>query len=81
MFSFSPGQGLVEHILVISHGIMVGNYVKKEEEVMLDENMGKLPKVKKKKKERKKERKKCSFTFLRFYVERAWNQKKLSIGD
>ena len=37
---------------------------------MLDENMGKLPKVKNKKK-RKKERKKCSFMFLRFYVERA----------
>ena len=34
-----------------------------------------------KKRKRKKERKKCSFMFLRFYVERAWNQKKLSIGD
>ena len=32
-------------------------------------------------KQKKKERKKCSFMFLRFYVERAWNQKKLSIGD
>ena len=42
---------------------------------MLDENMGKLPKVKNKKKtkkkQNKKERKKCSFMFLRFYVERA----------
>ena len=28
VFLFSPDQGLVEHILVISHGIMVGNYVK-----------------------------------------------------
>ena len=37
---------------------------------MLDESIGKLPKEKKKKK-RKKERKKCSFMFLRFYVERA----------
>jgi hypothetical protein len=39
-----------------------------------------LPKVKKKQK-RKKEKKKCFFMFLRFYVKRAWNQKKLSIGD
>jgi hypothetical protein len=36
----------------------------------------KLPKVKSKKK-----KKNCSFMFLRFYIERAWNQKKLSIGD
>jgi len=79
MFSFSPGQGLVEHIFVISHGIMVGNYVEKKE-VTLDEKMGKVAKGKKKKK-KEKERKKCSFMFLRFYVERAWNQKELSIGD
>jgi hypothetical protein len=26
-------------------------------------------------------KKKCSFMFFRFYVERAWNQKKLSFGD
>ena len=75
MFSFSPGQGLVEHIFVISHGIMVGNYVKRKKELMLDEKMGKVAKCK------KKDKKKCSFMFLRFYVERAWNQKKLSIGD
>jgi len=50
---------------------------------MFDEKMGKVAKGKKKK-ERKKEkrkRKKCSFMFLRFYIEKAWNQKKLSIGD
>jgi hypothetical protein len=41
--------------------------------------MGKVAKGKKRKKREK--RKKCSFMFLRFYVERAWNQKKLSIGD
>jgi len=46
----------------------------------------KLPKVKNKKKKRKEKRKeknkkKYSFMFLRFYIERAWNQKKLSIGD
>ena len=46
---------------------------------MVDEKMGKVAKGKKK--EKKKERKKCSFIFLRFYVERAWNQKELSIGD
>ena len=68
--SISLGQGLVEHILVISHGIMVGNYVKRKKEVMLDEKMSKVAKCKKKEK-RKKEKKKCSFMFLRFYVERA----------
>ena len=81
MFSFSPGQGLVEHIFVISHGIMVGNYVKRKKEVMLDEKMGKVAKCKKKERKKEKRKKKCSFMFLRFYVERAWNQKKLSIGD
>jgi hypothetical protein len=36
---------------------------------MLDEKMGKVAKGKEKRK--KKERKKCSFMFLRFYVEKA----------
>jgi len=36
---------------------------------MLDEKMGKLPKVKSKKK-KKKTKQKYSFMFLRFYVER-----------
>ena len=44
---------------------------------MLDEKMGKVAKGEKKRKGKKK----CSFMFLRFDVERAWNQKKLSIGD
>jgi hypothetical protein len=46
---------------------------KKEEEMMLDEKMGKVSKGKKTKtKEKEKERKKkCSFMFLRFYVEKA----------
>jgi len=54
---------------------------------MLDEKMGKVAKGKKKKEKKEKEKKKrkkekkCSFMFLIFYVERAWNQKKLSIGD
>ena len=53
----------------------------KKEEVMLGEKMGKVAKgkkrkEKKKKKEKEKEkekkkRKKCSFMFLRFYVEKA----------
>jgi hypothetical protein len=38
---------------------------KKEKEVMLDEKMGKVAKGKKKRKKR------CSFMFLRFYVEKA----------
>jgi len=85
MFSFSPSQGLVEHILMISHGIMVGNYVKRKKKWCLMKRWAKLPKVKKKRKRKgkgkEKKRKKCSFMFLRFYVEKAWNQKKLSIGD
>ena len=72
MFSFSPGQGLVEHILMISHGIMVGNYVKRKKKVMLDEKMGKVAKGEKQEK-KKKRKTKYSFMFLRFYVERAWN--------
>ena len=52
---------------------------------MFDEKMGKVAKGEKtwktKNKNKKKRKKKCSFMFLRFYVERAWNQKKLSIGD
>jgi hypothetical protein len=38
--------------------------------VILDEKMGKVAKGKKKEK-KKKEKKRCSFMFLRFYVERA----------
>jgi len=53
MFSFSPGQGLVEYIFVISHGIMIENYVKRKKEVMLDEKMGKVAKRKKKKRKKK----------------------------
>jgi len=71
MFSFSPGQGLGEHILVISHGIMVENYVKRKKKRCLMKRWAKLPKVKKKKTKRKREKKKCSFMFLRFYIERA----------
>jgi hypothetical protein len=38
---------------------------------MLDEKMGKVAKGKKKQRKKKKRKKKCSFMFLRFYVERA----------
>jgi hypothetical protein len=41
----------------------------------------KLPKVKEKKRKRKENKIKKSFVFLRFYVDGAWNQKKLSIDD
>ena len=65
MFSFSPGQGLVEYIFVISHGIMVENYVKRKKEVMLDEKMGKVAKGKKKKEKEKKRTKKVFFYVLK----------------
>jgi hypothetical protein len=35
---------------------------------------------KKEKRERKKRIEKCSIVFLKFYVDGAWNQKKLGIG-
>ena len=38
---------------------------------MLDEKMGKVAKGKKKENKKKKRKKKCSFMFLRFYIERA----------
>jgi hypothetical protein len=56
MFSFSPDQGLVEHIFVISHGIMVENYVKRKKKLCLMKRWAKLPKVKKEKKRKRKEK-------------------------
>ena len=57
MFSFSPGQGLVEHILMISHGIMVGNYVKRKKKWCLIKKMGKVAKGEKKKQQKKEKKK------------------------
>jgi len=65
---------------------------KEKKKVMFDEKMGKVAKGEKKEKKRKKRKEKekekeknrkekCSFIFLRFYVDGAWNQKKLSIDD
>ena len=82
MFSFSPGQVLVEHALVDISWVMVGNYVKRKKWCLM-KRWAKLSKVKKKKQsctKREKEKEKCSFVFLRFCVDGAWNQKKLSIG-
>jgi len=59
---------------------MVGNYVRRKKKVMLDEKMGKVAKGERKKKQKKKKEEKCSFVFLKFYVDGAWNQMKLSIG-
>ena len=42
MFSFSPSQELVEHILFDISWIMVGNYVEKK--MILDEKMGEVAK-------------------------------------
>jgi polyferredoxin len=58
MFSFSPSQGLVEHILVDISWIMVGNYVKRKKKVMLDEKMGEVAKGERKKRKKKKKKKK-----------------------
>jgi len=67
MFSFFPSQGLVEHILMISHGIMVENYVKRKKKWCLMKRWAKLPKVKKKrerKKRKKKKKKKKVFLYV-----------------
>ena len=67
MFSFSPGQGLGEHILVISHGIMVENYVKRKKKRCLMKRWAKLPKVKnqkKNKKQKKEEKEKKVFLYV-----------------
>jgi len=62
--------------LLISHGLWL-EIVWKEKKVMLDEKMGKVVKGERKKKKKKKNRQeKCSFMFLRFYVDGAWNQIK-----
>jgi len=57
MFSFSPSQELVEHILVDISWIMVGNYMKRKKKVMLDEKMGKVAKGERKKQKKKRKRK------------------------
>ena len=52
MFSFSPGQGLVEYTYDISWNYG-WNLCEKKEEVILGEKMGKVAKGKKKKKKKK----------------------------
>ena len=63
MFSFSPDQGLVEHILVDISQVMVRNYVKRKK-MMIDEKMGKIAKGERKKKKNK-ERKRKVFHCVR----------------
>jgi len=60
---------------------MVGNYVKRKKWYLM-KRIAKLLKVKEKKRKKKKEKEeeKCSIVLLNFYVDGAWNQKKLSIG-
>ena len=65
MFSFSPGQGLVEHILMISHRIMIGNYVKRKKKWCFMKRWAKLPKVKNKKKKRKEKKNKVFLYVLK----------------
>jgi len=64
MFSFSPGQGVVDHILVISYGIIVGNYVKRKKKWCLIKKMGKVAKGEKKKQQKKRKKKKKKKVFL-----------------
>ena len=84
MFSFSPRQGLIEHVLVDilwDYGWKLCEKRKKEKKkwcFMKKTRWAKLPKKKRKEKE-KKSVPLCS-EFLNFCVDRAWNQKKLSIG-
>jgi len=77
MFSFSPGQGLVEHILVISHGIMVGNCVKRKKKWCLMKRWAKLPKVKKKQKRKKKEKKEVFLYVLKILCWKSLKSKEV----
>jgi len=53
----------------------------KEKKWYLMKRIAKLLKVKEKKRKKKeKEEEKCSIVLLKFYVDGAWNQKKLSIS-
>jgi hypothetical protein len=60
MFSFSPGQGLVEHVLVDISWDYGWKLCEKKEKVMLDEK--KIGKVGKEKEKKRKE--KCSIVFI-----------------
>jgi hypothetical protein len=53
MFSFSPSQGLVEHILVDTSWIMVGNYVEKKNDAWWKDRQNYQTWKKKKRKEKK----------------------------
>ena len=82
MLSFSPEQGLVEHIhidILWDYGCKLYEN-KKEKKWWLMKRIGKVAKGESNKKEKtkrkRKEKEKCS---LKFYVDGAWNQKKLSI--
>ena len=78
MFSFSLGQGLVEHILVIFHGIMVGNYVKRKmKKWCLMKRWAKLPKVKKKTKRKRKEKKRKKKKKVFLYILKILHWKSL----
>ena len=79
MFSFSPDQGLVEHILVdISWDYGCKLCGKKKWWLM--KRMGKVAKGERNKKEKKKRKENGSIVFLKFYVDGVWNQMKLGIG-
>jgi hypothetical protein len=70
MFSFSPGQGLVEHVFIDISWDYGWKLCGKK--MMLDEKIDKVVKGEKKlKKEKRKRKEKCSFVLLRFYVDGA----------
>jgi hypothetical protein len=59
MFSFSPGQGLVEHILADISRVMIRNYVKRKKG-----ERKKKEKDNKKENEKREEKEKCSIVFV-----------------
>jgi hypothetical protein len=78
MFSFSPDQGLVEHILIdISWDYGWKLYEKKW---YLMKIMTKVAKGRPILKKKQKEKKSCSVVLWKLYVYGVWNKKKLSIG-
>jgi hypothetical protein len=73
MFSFSSSQGLIERILVDISWDYGWKLCEKSNTWWKE--WAKLPKV-----DHHKKKKSCSIVFWKFYVDGAWNQKKLSIG-
>jgi hypothetical protein len=71
MFSFSPDQGLVEHILVNISWDYGWKLCEKKKMILYEKNSKVAKGERKKKKKKEKEEEKCSIVLLKFYVDGA----------